>query len=72
MRTFLGDLNCPVFFTNTNGNGDSETMSTFIADPEAKQCSRYRLPVGCDAKKSRCSPKYPDPVVYKWDFECVM
>lgn len=70
LRNFLGDLTCPVFFTNTNGNGDSETMSTFIADAEARQCSRFRLPAQCEAFTSRCGEGSQAPVVYKWDYEC--
>lgn len=71
VRNFLGDLDCPVFFTNINGDQHSETMSTFIADPLAGECVRYRLPASCDVSKSRCTDAdYAEPSVYKWEFHC--
>jgi hypothetical protein len=70
IRNYLGNLDCPVFFTSLNGDHESETMSTFIADPTAGQCARYRLPAGCNLKKSRCYPNAPEPAIYKWDFQC--
>jgi len=54
VRNFLGNLTCPVFFTENNGLGESETLASWIADPFANECRMYRLPVDCDVTKSRC------------------
>ena len=79
VRTFLRDLNCPVFFTDLNGQHGSETLSTWIADPVAGECRRYRLPQVCEKYQSRCSQAQttvdimepePEPVVYEWLFSC--
>lgn len=80
VRSFLGDLDCPVFFTDLNGQHGSETLSTWIADPTAGECRRYRLPEVCEKYESRCTSsnteeteahrKYMNPVVYDWKFSC--
>ena len=83
MRAFLGDLECPVFFTDLNGQHGSETIATWITDPQAGTCSMYRLPTTCDATLSRCyqkaaadngaaaAPAADAPnVVYDWHFKC--
>ena len=54
IRSFLGNLSCPVFFTESNGLGESETLASWVVDPYLKQCRMYRLPVDCDITKSRC------------------
>jgi hypothetical protein len=71
VRNFLGNLTCPVFFTESNGMDESETLSTWIVDPQEKKCSMYRLPVDCDVSQSRCySQDVPNPKVISWDFTC--
>ena len=74
VRKFLGDLDCPVFFTDLNGNHGSETLSTWLADPVSKECRRYRLPHVCEKYQSRCmnesAASHEEPVVYKWKFSC--
>lgn len=74
VRAFLGDLECPVFFTDLNGEHGSETIATWITDPQTRTISMYRLPVVCDVTYSRCydighAADAPS-VEYGWDFEC--
>ena len=79
MRAFLGDLDCPVFFTDLNGEHSSETIGTWITDPQARTSSMYRLPATCDVTLSRCyeadsadvvPPSDAPNVVYDWNFNC--
>ena len=72
VRNFLGDLTCPVFFTDLNGSGESETMSTWIIDGEEQTVSMYRLPADCDPAASRCfeEPGNATPKVYSWKYTC--
>jgi hypothetical protein len=73
IRSFLGNLTCPMFFTSINGARTSETLATWIMNPETKTCTRYRLPADCDIKQSKCfgaSSEYTEPQVYDWKYEC--
>jgi hypothetical protein len=74
VRAFLGDLECPVFFTDLNGDHNSETMATWIADPQAHERRMYRLPLKCDPSRSRCADEIvrseDGAVVFDWNFTC--
>jgi hypothetical protein len=73
IRAFLGNLTCPMFFTDINGGRYSETLATWIMNPETATTSRYRLPVDCDVTKSKCygqATKYLDPQIYDWKYTC--
>jgi hypothetical protein len=72
IRAFLGNLSCPVFYTDLNGDHSSETMATFIIDAAAADYTMYRLPADCDERESRCYPEVQNPKTYKWSFECVL
>lgn len=72
VRSFLGNLSCPIFFTDLNGNHNSETMATWIADPLSNKCYMYRLPATCQPTQSRCygTANVTEPMEYEWNFEC--
>jgi hypothetical protein len=73
VRAFLGNLSCPVFFTDTNGSHESETLATWIADPAAGQCRLYRLPAACNPAISRCVQEEgaaSNPQVLQWEITC--
>lgn len=76
VRAFLGDLDCPVFFTDLNGDHTSETMATWIADPQARERRMYRLPLSCEPSRSKCFNKAPTrsgdgALVFNWNFTCI-
>lgn len=67
VRKFLGDLKCPIFFTDTNGQHQSETLATWVADATAKECSMHRLPYDCNTEHSRCDQSVWS---YQWNYSC--
>lgn len=73
VRSFLGNLSCPVFFTDLNGVHNSETMGSWLIEPITGTCTMYRLPVDCEVKQSKCyssSSTSDGGIVYDWTYKC--